>query len=108
MNIIKFRGVTTFLNKTVYGDLLHYEDGAVAICPVGKDESAEVYPETVAQFVGYDKNGDEFYSDDEVYILVLDGSEKIMSVNRNFKINDIGRSFFNVRLVKGAKSDGNN
>ena len=44
MKKIKFRGRTVFNNKIICGDLLHYGDDRVGICPIGKDESDEVIP----------------------------------------------------------------
>ena len=63
---IKFRAKDSFLGKTVYGDLIHYPDNHIGICPVGKDESAEVDPDSVAQLIGYDAEGNEVYEGDIV------------------------------------------
>lgn len=65
MEKIKFRGRTVLNNKIICGDLLHYEDDRVGICPIGKAESDEVIPESVVPFVGYDADGNEVYEGDK-------------------------------------------
>ena len=61
MKTIKFRGKSLDNGKFVYGYLWHSETFGTTVNGVVVD------PESVAQLIGYDKNGKEIYSDDEVY-----------------------------------------
>ena len=66
---IKFRGKRVKDGKTVYG--WAYKSN----CPMSSfpaiidddDKYNAVYPDSVAQLLGYDKNGAEIYEGDEVY-----------------------------------------
>ena len=74
---IKFRGKCLNAEKTiVYGDLIQapYDLPVIRVfndkeCKKGicTYEDYEVYPESVAQLVGYDANGDEIYKDDTLF-----------------------------------------
>jgi len=64
MRPIKFRGRYLSGEATVYGDLIHTKHGVfIATAPGG---CIEVDPDSVAQLVGYDKNGKEVYEGDTV------------------------------------------
>lgn len=97
MKKIKFRGKEIKSNKYVYGFFIRCIDDCVIVTSEGLKT---VYPDSVAQFVGYDKNGNEFYEDDEVRIYDLDGSSKNYTGKR-FKIYEIGAEFSNIELVTG-------
>ena len=58
----------------------------------------EVYPESVAQFVGYDKNGAEIYSDDKIRVYDK-GIYGVAIAGECFKVNEIGKKFDNVELI---------
>lgn len=60
MKKIKFRGKSLDNGKMFYGYLWHSETFGATVNGVVVD------PESVAQLIGYDKNGKEIYSDDEV------------------------------------------
>ena len=63
MRPIKFRarGID---GETYFGDVYHFKK-VVGIHVCG-DGTFEVIPESIAQLVGYDKDGNEVYEDDEV------------------------------------------
>lgn len=66
---IKFRGKSTETGKYVYGDFVHYVP--LSTFPGIVDEDGfvhEVYPNSVAQLVGYDADGREVYEGDELYL----------------------------------------
>lgn len=63
MRPIKFRG-ETFCGEFIFGDVVHYDDGEVAI--TNGFENRFVKPTSVAQFVGYDVDGQEVYEGDEL------------------------------------------
>ena len=68
MRPIKFRGKVHQNLDYVYGDLLQ-RYGKVFIGEQGDKFPAEIWevlPESVAQFVGYDADGKEIYSDDKI------------------------------------------
>ena len=77
MKKIKFRGIAKCNAQPVFGDLVHYK-GQIGI------NDYFVYPESVAQFVGYDKNGAEVYEGDAV-------------------ISDIGEGNALIRVMFGCK-----
>ena len=107
---IKFRGVSMG-GHYVYGLLtmkkirnsgkLSY---AIAKGNFTQGEIIPVCEKNVAQFVGYDKNGKEIYSDDK--IRVYDHSRYCMAgtgieIAGDFiKVNDIGKMFDNVELLE--------
>lgn len=67
MKTIKFRGKCLDIGKFVYGDLVQSPTGAVLINErKGAIPAKYVAPETVAQFVGYDKSGKEVYEGDKL------------------------------------------
>ena len=60
MKKIKFRGISKCDNLPVFGDLEHYNNQVYI-------DDYVVYPESVAQFVGYDADGKEIYDGDKVH-----------------------------------------
>ena len=62
-----------------------------------------VYPETVAQFVGYDMNDNDIYSDDKilVYDIARYGTcePRIEIAGDIVKVSDIGKGFDDFELV---------
>jgi len=58
---IKFRGRDICTGEFVYGDVAHTEVGILI-------DGREVDPDSVAQFVGHDKNGAEVYEGDKILI----------------------------------------
>ena len=69
---IKFRGEYVRGETKYYGDLVHddYEQGTFIKYKVDshfkKYETMPVKPESVAQLVGYDKDGNEIYEGDKI------------------------------------------
>ena len=57
MRKIKFRGKSKYSDKIIYGDFNHGKEDVYV-------DDEPVYPESVAQFLGYDENGNEVYDDD--------------------------------------------
>ena len=70
MKKIKFRGIAKCNAQPVFGDLVHYK-GQIGI------NDYFVYPESVAQFVGYDKNGNEVYEGDDIISDIGEGNALI-------------------------------
>ena len=74
MKPIKFRGRVRDINKArsdqgkiVYGNCLHqYPNGKVALSHTINLALTFVEPESVAQLVGYDKDGNEVYEGDKL------------------------------------------
>lgn len=122
MRPIKYRGLAVsqidgnknFKPKMVYGSVRTTENGDYACISTFKNErgatfSYNVNPESVAMFCGYDKNGEEIYSDDKIrvydfnrYCLAGTGIEDAEDF---FKISDIGKTFDNVELLKEAEKN---
>ena len=103
MRIVKFRGKRRDNGELIYGDLLHY--GKYETCirsylfpDKNSFSTLPVDPESVAQFVGYDKNGKEIYSDDTV---VNAYGAEIPFAAVQISYEDIGKKFTDLRL-KGA------
>ena len=89
MRPIKFRG-KTFDDKLVYGDLIHVDENIfIDITPVK--------PESVAQLVGYDDDGNEVYEGD-----LLEGLTGTVSAVLDVEIcgdrYSIGEKFFGYNL----------
>lgn len=59
MKTIKFRGKNFYNNEIIYGDLTQHNEKIFI-------DGILVNPETVAQFLGYDINGDEVYEGEEL------------------------------------------
>lgn len=70
MREIKFRGKSIYSGKIIFGDLSHYKGGRYI------DDEA-VYENSVAQLLGYDKNGEEVYEGDKL----VDSFEQVWSAN---------------------------
>lgn len=84
MREIKFRGKRIDDGLLVFGNCLHqYPDGKVAISHVTKLALTFVDPDSVAQLVGYDKDGREVYEGDKLIRipdkLFADGTEAVYS-----------------------------
>lgn len=109
MRKIKFRGRDIENNKFIFSKSIEFEkiSGLNGYQPYLCNDNGEwtrCYPESVAQFVGYDKNGAEIYSDDEVrvkdwkrYCMAGTGIEYAAEF---FTFADIGKTFDNVELLK--------
>ena len=67
MRPIKFRAKPYSGGHYVYGDLLHFKGGWIAIRNPEEMRTSTLYhttriiPETIEQFVGYDADGSEIY-----------------------------------------------
>ena len=97
MREIKFRGRDD-TGYPHYGDLTH-EGKNIFVDDVCVD------PDSVAQFVGYDQNGDEIYSDDRIIIHNhFKGTDNVIDANLFFLVSEIGKTFDNVELIKKRKS----
>lgn len=64
MQKYKFRGKEIKTGKFVYGDLVNSHSGKTLINERTTVAAKYVDPETVAQLVGYDRNGAEIYEGD--------------------------------------------
>lgn len=74
---IKFRGADIIADKLYYGDYITRSDGSCAIRFKASSDPFELFdlhegeiavkPESVAQLVGYDANGNEVYEGDKVF-----------------------------------------
>lgn len=96
---IKFRG-ETFCGEFIFGYVVRYDDGEVAI--TNGFENRFVKPTSVAQFVGYDKNGAEIYSDD---VLLDDFGAKVkatigFNLSYDKLIRPIGEKVGIVEVIK--------
>ena len=96
MKKIKFRGIAKCNAQPVFGDLVHYK-GQIGI------NDYFVYPESVAQFVGYDMDENEIYSDDKIIVYDNKGipPEPIVGLAGDIiKISDIGKTFEDIELLE--------
>lgn len=68
MRKIKFRAKSFWTGRMVFGDLVHNNEGEPEICYVddNKVRAAAICPESVAQLVGYDADGNEVYEGDVI------------------------------------------
>ena len=64
MRTIKFHGKSKYSGDIIFGDLIHVDENIYI-------ENEPVYPESVAQLVGYDADGNEVYEGDQ--LIRLDG-----------------------------------
>ena len=102
MRKIKFRAKTFYGNEIVYGDLYHDNDCLMIRTDDGKDYlDYYIRPSSIAQFVGYDKNGKEIFSDDKIRVY----SPQFPHITDHiagdyFKISDIGKKFDNAELIE--------
>ncbi len=64
MRTIKFRGLDAY-GKLHYGDLWQRTDGTI-LFDHNEHVWQRIHPDSVAQFVGYDINGEEIYEGDIV------------------------------------------
>ena len=64
MQTIKFRGKSKYSDKIIFGDFNHGKENVYV-------DDEPVYPESVAQLVGYDADGNEVYEGDQ--LIRLDG-----------------------------------
>lgn len=64
MRLIKFRGIRVDNGEFIYGDLIQSSFLEPAI--YDKIDKFHVYPDSIAQFVGYDKHMREVYEGDIV------------------------------------------
>ena len=98
MKKIKFRAKTFYGNEVVYGDLYHDNDCLMIRNDDGKDYlDYYIRPSSIAQFVGYDKNGAEIYSDDKVIDL---NGEEIFFKDIPINFAEIGGKFDDLILKK--------
>ena len=98
MKKIKFRA-KTFRDELVYGDLYHDNDCLMIRNDDGKDYlDYYIRPSSIAQFVGYDKNGKEIYSDDKVIDLV--NGDEIFFKDMPINFSEIGGKFDDLILKK--------
>lgn len=69
MRTIKFCGIDTKTGKYAYGDFVHYVP--LSTFPGIVDEDGfvhEIFPDSVAQLIGYDADGREVYEGDALYL----------------------------------------
>lgn len=111
---VKFRGLAysnmsgkNFTPKMVYGNLHATVSGDYAqIIPFkveGKvTDTYLVRPETIAQFIGYDMDGKELYSDDT--LIDLSGAE-VPTEELIIRYNEIGERFYFFKLKESANND---
>ena len=100
---IKFRGKEIDSKKYHVG-YPEFDDDFVFIAPERKGRSRIMYivePDSISQFVGYDCNGEEIYSDDLILDEVFPGAvpQKYIAGDR-VSVNSIGEKFDYFKLVK--------
>ena len=97
MRTIKFRGKRVDNGEYVYGDYLRPWEGSAKYPQIRVTEDDhpdedgniiafcgryEVEPDTVAQFVDYDRNGREVYVGDKIYLSI--GTYRRATLDENF------------------------
>ena len=85
--LIKFRG-RRLDSPMVYGDLIHYQ--GYPYIRIKEGGEWEVEPDSVAQFVGYDRNGKEVYEGD---VIADDGGEEFIATLVPMMIGYDGRYY---------------
>lgn len=99
MREIKFRGERTDNGKMIYGDFIHSHSykGKVLISEERRIAVPAHYveAESVAQFIGYDADGNEFYSDDT---LIDSSGVEIPVEDLIIRYSEIGDNFYNFKL----------
>ena len=95
MRKIKFRGKTLHGDEVVYGDLIQSNGESSIFDGIHRKY---VKPESVVQFIGYDKNGAEIYSDDKVIDLV--SGKEIFFKDLPINFSEIGGKFDDLILEK--------
>ena len=102
MKKIKFRGKRLDNGELIYGDILHY--GKYETCirsylfpDKNSFSTLPVYSDSVAQFVGYDQDGEEIYSDDEV--INVRGTVMPFSLVM-ISFSELGGSFKNLKVKR--------
>ena len=112
MTKIKFRAKDLKTGEYHYGDLLQHENQtaictsayAFVYCAVKKKSVQGVFnvdPETVAQFVGYDKDGNELYEGDPVRDENGEGWVSLLG-RASLQFKEIGATFDSQTLVKDS------
>lgn len=108
MKEINFRGKENITGKILYGDLIHIDGHPFIktgpVLSARADDYHGVLESSVAQFVGYDRNGKEVYSDDKIRVkdfskYCMDGTG-IEIAGDIVVANDFGKTFDNIELVK--------
>lgn len=102
MKPIKFRGKSIWTGKMLFGDLIH-DDEKIFIRSQTRNFEVQVEPDSVAQFVGYDVDGNEIYSADTILENITEELNLIpMTRIAGYRIavNDVGKTFKDFRLVK--------
>lgn len=99
--LIAFRGKAMETGKYVYAELgeisAELRDDYLTFIV---EDVYTVESETISQFVGYDKNGKEIYSDDKVRLYVGELCIGFEIAGNFIKVNDIGKTFDNVELLE--------
>ena len=101
MREIKFRGKAQD-GKYYCGDLIHRDNVLnIRMCEGSNTYYIDVYPETVTQFVGYDKDGYEVYEGDKLVDLE-EGYEHLVDLKVVFNCEEyeVGEKFYGYVLVE--------
>ena len=110
MRTIKFRGKRLDNGELIYGDILHY--GKYETCirsylfpDKNSFSTLPVDPESVAQLIGFDKNGEEIYSDDKIRVYDYGVEPKIWDAGDFFNVSEIGEEFDFIELLEEAEKN---